>query len=110
IYDQQQPDSWRYFNNQSLLGGALVGQKKYADAEPLLLQGYEGLRLHEPSIPAEERPRRLLQAIERLGELYDAWGKPDEASKWRDRRNVHERVTTAPADHGASAAPATSQP
>ncbi len=27
-----------------MLGGALLGQKKYAEAEPLLLKGYEGMK------------------------------------------------------------------
>src|SRR5262249_53539821 len=31
----------------SALGACLLGQKKYTEAEPLLLQGYEGLRQHE---------------------------------------------------------------
>ena len=27
--------------------------------------------------------RRRLEALERLAQLYDAWGEPDEAAKWR---------------------------
>ena len=46
-----EPDaSWK-FNTKSLLGGALLGQKKFAEAEPLLLAGYEGLKLREKTIP-----------------------------------------------------------
>jgi hypothetical protein len=36
----KQPVEWTIFNTRSLLGDALMGQKKYAEAEPLLLQGY----------------------------------------------------------------------
>ena len=36
IREKTQPDAWTTFNTQSLLGGALLGQKKYAEAEPLL--------------------------------------------------------------------------
>ena len=25
----------------------------------------------------------LIQAVERLVQLYDAWGQPDQAAKWR---------------------------
>ena len=39
IREKMQPDAWTTFNTQSLLGGALLGQKKYADAEQLLLKG-----------------------------------------------------------------------
>ena len=41
--ENTQPDVWTTFNTQSLLGGA-PGQKKFAEAEPLLLAGYEGMK------------------------------------------------------------------
>ena len=44
IREKTQPDLWTTFNTQSLLGGALLGQKKYAEAEPLLLAGYAGMK------------------------------------------------------------------
>ncbi len=37
IREKTQPDEWTTFGTKSMLGGALLGQKKYADAEPLLL-------------------------------------------------------------------------
>ncbi len=37
-----------------MLGGCLLGQKKYAEAEPLLVAGYEGSMQREDQIP----PRR----------------------------------------------------
>jgi hypothetical protein len=36
------PDAWQTHNTKSMLGGARLGQKKYADTEPLLVAGYEG--------------------------------------------------------------------
>jgi hypothetical protein len=36
------PDDWRRFRAESVLGAILAGQKKYADAEPLLVEGYRG--------------------------------------------------------------------
>ena len=41
IGEQKQPDVWETFNAQSILGGCLISQQKYANAEPLLLAGYE---------------------------------------------------------------------
>src|SRR5262249_28268634 len=38
------PDDWRTFNARSFLGATLLGQKKYAEAEPLLLAAYEGMK------------------------------------------------------------------
>ena len=43
------------FHTRSLLGGALLGQKKYADAEPLLTTGYEGMKQREQTMPAPNR-------------------------------------------------------
>jgi serine/threonine protein kinase len=76
------PDAWPTFNAQSMLGAALVGQQKYAEAEPLLTQAYDGMKQCEAKIPPEAKIR-LTEALDRLVQLYDAWGKPDEANKWR---------------------------
>ena len=64
----------------SLLGAALAGQQKYAEAEPLLINGYEGLR----DTPAA-RDARLRKSIERLVAFYTAAGRPAEAAPWRAR-------------------------
>jgi hypothetical protein len=53
--NQNFPDYWITSYAESLLGGALLGQKKYAEAEPLLVHGYEGLKAREARIPAPER-------------------------------------------------------
>ena len=41
---RQVPDDWPRFHTMSLLGAALAGQEKYAEAKPLLTGGYEGLK------------------------------------------------------------------
>ena len=82
IREKTQPDVWSTFNTKSLLGGALVGQKKYAEAEPLLLGGYEGMKQREKTIPPQGKDR-IAEAIERLVQLYEAKDKKDEAAKWR---------------------------
>jgi serine/threonine protein kinase/tetratricopeptide (TPR) repeat protein len=82
IQKRSEPDFWTTFLTQSMLGGALLGQKKHADAEPLLLAGYNGLRQRAAKIPPL-RKQLLTDALERLVQCYDASGKPDEAAKWR---------------------------
>jgi tetratricopeptide (TPR) repeat protein len=82
IRQRNEPDAWTTFNTQSLLGGALCGQQKYAEAETLLLQGYEGMKQREPKLPANGAAR-LSEALERLVQLYDAWGKKAQADQWR---------------------------
>jgi serine/threonine protein kinase/tetratricopeptide (TPR) repeat protein len=80
--EQQVPDAWVTHHARSLLGGVLLGQQKYADAEPLLVQGYEGLKRRAAEIPPWDQPS-LSTALGRLVQLYDAWGRHDEAAKWR---------------------------
>ena len=77
-----QPDDFDTFDAMSMLGEALLDQKQFADAEPLLLSGYEGMKQRLDRIPSQDKPR-LNKAIERLVKLYEAWGKNDEAMRWR---------------------------
>jgi non-specific serine/threonine protein kinase/serine/threonine-protein kinase len=75
------PNHWRTFEVQTTLGMALLGQKRYAEAETPLIQGYGGLKERKHTIPAGSRGQ-LNKAARALAELYDAWGKPDEAARW----------------------------
>jgi hypothetical protein len=86
IRAKKEPDEWRTFKTQAMLGGALLGQKKYADAEPLLA-GYQGMKLRQQTIPAAGLVR-LTEAVERLVQLYEATGKKDEAARWRKEREA----------------------
>jgi serine/threonine protein kinase len=80
--EKVQPGDWITFNTRSQLGGCLLGQKKYAEAERLILEGYEGLKAREAKIPASGKSR-LLEAAERVVRLYEAWGKPEQAAAWK---------------------------
>jgi tRNA A-37 threonylcarbamoyl transferase component Bud32 len=82
IRTKKDPDAWTTFNTQSLVGGALLGQKKYAEAEPVLVGGYQGMKERQAKMPPQSRGR-LTEALERLVQLYEATGKSDEAAKWR---------------------------
>jgi serine/threonine protein kinase/tetratricopeptide (TPR) repeat protein len=74
---------------QSMLGGALLGQKRYGDAELLLLEGYRGMT-RDATTPIVTRFPHVTEAVERLIQLYDAWPKPDEAAKWRKQLQAHK--------------------
>ena len=87
ILRKKRPGAQDTFHTESLLGAALLGRQKYADAEPLLVRGYLGIS-QSAKAPSEKNhdPRagqRLIDALERLVQEYDAWGKPDEAAKRR---------------------------
>lgn len=85
IREKTQPEEWNTFNTRSALGGSLLGQKKYVEAEPLLLAGYEGLKARETTIP-EPGVVRLPEAIDRLINFYTATDRPDEVQKWQAER------------------------
>jgi serine/threonine protein kinase len=93
--EKTMPGDWRTFHTKSLLGGALLGQKKYTAAEPLLLEGYEGMKRREKAIPPQAIIR-IPEALDRLIELSTATNNPDEAKKWRAERAKYPQ--TRPAD------------
>jgi serine/threonine protein kinase/Tfp pilus assembly protein PilF len=90
ISEKRKSESWNAFNARSILGGALLAQKKYADAEPFLLQGYEGMKEREAKIKRMDRVA-LTETLERLVQLYDAWGKTDKADQWRNKLQTERR-------------------
>jgi tetratricopeptide (TPR) repeat protein len=85
--ERTMPDSWLTFRSKSLLGGALLDLKEYADAERLLLAGYEGMKKQEAKLPPQGKAW-LTEAVERLVQLYEATDKKDEAAKWRKEREA----------------------
>jgi len=95
IREKIQPDAWTTFNAYSSLGGAMLGQKKYAEAEPLLLKGYQGMKRKEESIPAIGKDR-LPEALERLIDLYTATNQPDEVQRWQAERAKRSEVAPLP--------------
>jgi tetratricopeptide (TPR) repeat protein len=84
IREKEMEDTWLRFNAECLLGASLLDQKKYADAEPLLIQGYEGMLKRRAQISAKYQPR-LMDALQRVVRLYEAWGKKDQAMEWRKK-------------------------
>ncbi len=79
IRQQALPDRhWLRAASASLLGDILRAQGSFEQAEPLLLEGFTGMS-SDPSTPVNRRR----EALERLIRLYDEWGKPEQAVKWR---------------------------
>ena len=72
-----------------LLGSALVGQKRFADAEPQLLAGSAGVAA------APMQTRRL--ALWKVGEIYEFAGRSDMADAWKAKYGSHpKRPVTNP--------------
>jgi eukaryotic-like serine/threonine-protein kinase len=88
MWEKTKPDSWKRYYSQGLLGAALSGQMRYAEAESLLVSGYQGMIQREPGIPSDSR-RALVVAGERIVQLYESWGKPERVAEWREKLQKH---------------------
>jgi TolA-binding protein len=75
-------NNWKTFNVQAAVGGELLNQKKYAQAERMLLAACKGLKAQQVKLPVAGT-QRLRQALQDLVQLYEARGKKEEAAKWR---------------------------
>ncbi|HTT62820.1 MAG TPA: hypothetical protein VMG35_13290, partial [Bryobacteraceae bacterium] len=87
-------DDWQRFRAESLLGASLAGQKKYAEAEPLLIDGYQGVAARKDSISAEDR-YHLDRAHSWIVQLYEAWGKPEKAAEWKQKPQSTKSTASA---------------
>ncbi len=63
---------------KSLLAVCLGSQGRFEEAEPLLLDSYTALR-DERGLENDS----TRQALERLTRLYEDWGRPEEAERYR---------------------------
>ena len=80
----------------NLLGASLAGQKDYPEAERLLVESSRGLQQHQASLPPIfNAPRRIQESLERLVQLYDAWGKPAQATEWKEKLAAFQQAATS---------------
>jgi eukaryotic-like serine/threonine-protein kinase len=100
IREKVVPEAWTTFNTKSMLGGVLLGQKKYVEAETNLLAGYEGMKEREASIPPAGR-NRLHEALTSLVQLYTDWhaaapedGHAEKAAQWQQKLDDHSDTLT----------------
>jgi tetratricopeptide (TPR) repeat protein len=82
ILDITAPDSWWKYNTRSMLGATLAAQRKYAEAEPLLLSGYEGLKQRKPDFVFRCQ-FTTQQAGEAIAKFYQDSGQPEKAVAWQ---------------------------
>lgn len=68
----------RTANSEMMLGECLVALHQYDAAEPFLLNAYANLRT-----ALGDTHSRTEHALGALIHLYEAWGKPAQADKWR---------------------------
>jgi serine/threonine protein kinase/tetratricopeptide (TPR) repeat protein len=100
IREASVPDEALTFSTRCLLGSSLLGQGKYADAEPLLLSGYEGIKQRYGNTP-KARPG-LRKALQQLVQLYEATDQAEKATRWKQELTEFE---LAQAKQSPSASP-----
>jgi serine/threonine protein kinase/Tfp pilus assembly protein PilF len=76
------PDDWTVFHARHMLGAARAGQKRFADAEPLLLEGYRGMIERRATMPEFHLPR-IGESVLRIIKFYRDVDRPDEVAKWQ---------------------------
>ncbi len=64
-------DSWVLAEVKGALGECLMAQKRYAEAEPLLIESYESFKQSQV-----EQSFRIKEARDRLAAMYERWNKP----------------------------------
>jgi eukaryotic-like serine/threonine-protein kinase len=84
IREKAIPNDWLTFNARSLVGRSLLGQKKYTEAEPFLLLGYEGMKQRRGSIPVSGLGR-VGETLQSLAKLYEDTGQPEKAHEWNQK-------------------------
>jgi eukaryotic-like serine/threonine-protein kinase len=80
------PDDLQRFFAESFLGASLAGEKKYTDAEPLLLEGYQGLVTRKARMLTPSDRLELEHVREWIVQLYQASGKPGKAAEWKNKK------------------------
>lgn len=69
-----------------MYGHCLAKLDRYAEAEPLLLEGQRVL-----NETFDETDERTQAVVRWLVQLYDAWGRPDQAARWREQLSIGDR-------------------
>jgi eukaryotic-like serine/threonine-protein kinase len=80
------PDHWMVNLTRSRMGGCLNRLRRYREAEEQLLAAHAGLKTARGDQNALTR-----KAVSRLIELYEAWGKPDQAAPYRALPQAQEK-------------------
>jgi hypothetical protein len=81
---KKRPDEWERFRAESLLGASLTGQKKYAEAEALLVGACQQMAAKKGGMPVQDW-YQLDRAREWTVQLYEAWGKPEKAAAFKNQ-------------------------
>jgi tetratricopeptide (TPR) repeat protein len=80
------PDPYDAGVAANLLARCLTALGRYAEAEPLAVEGYDAIRANrKPGLPDAAWTGRALAAKSDIVKLYEKWGKSDKIKEWSER-------------------------
>ncbi len=89
ILTRATPDDWRTAEIASVLGECLAAQKRFEEAESLLLASYT--RIGEAKGDGDRTTR---EALDRIVRLYERWDKPERAAPFKALRPRGDSAAT----------------
>ena len=81
IRENLRAEDWSTHHARHMLGAALAGQGRAAEAEHLLLLGYSGMKERRTGIPLFHKPR-LGEAALRVKLFFADLGQVDRVTEW----------------------------
>jgi hypothetical protein len=84
VFQSRLADDWQRYRCESVLGETLAAQRKYAEAEPLLISGYQGLLQRKSKISSDSLVN-LENAGQWLVAFYRETNRPAKAAEWQTR-------------------------
>ncbi len=83
-FAKEKPNDWRRYHCSSLLGQALLNEKKYSEALQFLIAAYNGMSAASRPLEAENNGQ-MRQTTDLLSRAYADAGDAAEALRWRHR-------------------------
>ncbi len=87
LADPRNPESesYRRYNCEAELAASLVGQKRFAEAEPILLRAYDGIRRFKPAGTEQDAGFSAADAGAWIVRMYKDWGQPEKVVEWEKK-------------------------
>jgi tetratricopeptide (TPR) repeat protein len=82
VFEMRQAGGENHHETESMLGAALMGQKKHDEAEALLVRSATALKANAGSASSASR-KLSIAAMQRVIDLYESCKRDDDAARWR---------------------------
>jgi non-specific serine/threonine protein kinase/serine/threonine-protein kinase len=85
--------AFRTYSCQAQLAASMIGQKRFAEAEPILLRSHDDLvKLDSDVLPGQRDDYfTAAESEEWIDRMYQEWGKPDKAAEWQTKVHAAKR-------------------